>query len=113
MKKEINIEIGRRIRQRRESLGLTREALAEQSELSVPFLSEVELGRKGASALTIKKLCEAMHTSADYLICGREISTDFPEIIGILSTLDNEYIPLVEELLIAYAKSIKLKKPPE
>ncbi|MEF9895939.1 MAG: helix-turn-helix domain-containing protein, partial [Clostridia bacterium] len=49
MKKEINVEIGARIRKKREALGLTREQLAEKADMSVTFLAEVELGSKGVS----------------------------------------------------------------
>lgn len=111
MKKEINMEIGSRIRERREALGLTREQLSEAADISTPFLADVELGRKGVSPLTIQKLCNALHVSADYLIRSRELKTDFPEIIELLSSLDAAYIPLVEELLRTYVKSIELKSP--
>ena len=110
MKKEINVEIGSRIRQKREALGLTREQLSEQSDLSAQFLAEVELGKKGVSPLTIKKLCDVLHVSADYLIRNRELSSEFPAIIELLSNLDAEYIPLVEELLRTYTKTVDLKK---
>lgn len=110
MKKEINIEIGGRIRTKREALGLTREQLAETADISAPFLADVELGRKGISPLTIQKLCDALHVSADYLVRSRELNTDFPEIIELLSGLDAAYIPLVEELLHTYVKTVDLKK---
>lgn len=113
MKKEINIEIGSRIREQREALGMTREQLAEAADISAPFLADVELGRKGISPLTIQKLCNALHVSADYLIRSKELNTDFPKIIELLSSLDAKYIPLVEELLRAYAKSIDLKSSNE
>lgn len=109
MKKEINVEIGSRIREQRESLGFTREQLAEAADISTAFLADVELGRKGISPLTIQKLCNALHVSADYLIRSKELKTDFPEIIELLSSLDAEYIPLVEELLRTYVKSVELK----
>lgn len=110
MKKDINIEVGARIRKKRELLGLTREQLAESANISAAFLADVELGRKGASTLTIKKLCDSLHVSADYLVRSRELSTEFPEIIELLSNLDSEYIPLVEELLRTYIKTIDMKK---
>lgn len=110
MKKEINVEIGARIRQKREALGLTREQLAEKADLSAQFLAEVELGNKGVSPLTIQKLCDALYVSADYLVRNRELSADFPAIIELLSSLDSEYIPLVEELLHTYAKTVEIKK---
>ena len=109
MKKEINIEIGDCIRQQRESLRLTREQLAELADLSAPFLADVELGRKGISPSSIQKLCDALHVSADYLIRSKQMHTDFSQIMELLSGLDAAYIPLVEDLVRTYIKSIHLK----
>lgn len=110
MKKEVNASIGARIRKKREALGMTRERLAEKADLSAQFLAEVELGKKGVYSLTIKKLCDTLHVSADYLIRNRELSTEFPVIIELLSNLDSAYIPLVEELLRTYVKTVDFKK---
>ena len=52
---ELNfIEIGARIRAGREELGLTREQLAEQLEISAKFCSDIELGLRGISVKTHK-----------------------------------------------------------
>jgi transcriptional regulator with XRE-family HTH domain len=110
MKKEINVEIGGRIRRQREALHMSREQLAEAADISTPFLADVELGRKGVSPLTIRKMCNALHVSADYLIRNKELSSDFPEIIELLSSLEPRYLPLVEELLRVYIKAIDLKE---
>ena len=110
MKKQINIEIGGRIRKQREALGMTREQLAAAADLSFPFMGDIELGRKGISPLSIQKLCDALHISADYLVRNRELNTDFPTIVELLSDLDPEYIPLAEELLRTYVKTVTLKK---
>lgn len=74
-----------------------------------PFLADVELGRKGISPLSIQKLCDARDVSADYPIRSKEIHRDFPQIVKLLSDLDAAYIPLVEDLLRTYVKSIHLK----
>ena len=39
-------DIGLRVRQRREELGLTREKMAERAGLSVQFMASVELGKQ-------------------------------------------------------------------
>ena len=41
MKKEINVEIGGRIRRQREALHMSREQLAEAADISTPFLADV------------------------------------------------------------------------
>lgn len=109
MKKEINIEIGGRIRSKREELGMTRELLAERAQISTPFLADVELGRKGISPSTVSKLCDAMHVTADYLILGRE-QGEFPRITGLLSGLDERYLPPLEQIVRAYVEAVGEKE---
>ena len=42
-------EMGKRIRERRESLNMNRESLAEQLEVSPQFIADIEYGNKGLS----------------------------------------------------------------
>lgn len=71
-KGEFNRNIGSRIRQRREQLGMTREAMCELIDLSPQFLSELERGVRGVSARTVYKVCAGLGVSADYIVMGRE-----------------------------------------
>lgn len=71
MSKELNIEIGRRIRAYRESIGKNREAFSEMIGLSPQFLAEAENGKKGLSAESIYKICTNCEMSADYLVLGK------------------------------------------
>lgn len=64
-------EIGRRVRLRRELLELSREQLAERSDLSVGFISEIEYGKKGMSIETLYSLSKALNVSADYFLVGK------------------------------------------
>lgn len=63
-------EIGKRIFKRRKELGLTQDCLAERAGLSQSFLTCVERGEKGLGYDSIIKICEALETSADYLLTG-------------------------------------------
>lgn len=69
--KELNVEIGGRIRAYRESLGMTRETFSEQVGISPQFLAEAEKGTKGLSAESIYKICKNGGMSADYLVLGK------------------------------------------
>ena len=71
MKNE-NSEIGARIKVLRLSQGLTRERLAEYSNISTQFLADIEAGNKGMTVATLKKLCNALHVSADYIVFGAD-----------------------------------------
>lgn len=69
-KKDINIEIGARIKERRLALKFTREELAQQSGYTANFIQEVERGRSGLSSESIRALSIALKVSADTLLFG-------------------------------------------
>ena len=109
MRDELNKQIGARVRTQRECLGITREGLCNYVNISPQFLSEIERGIKGVSAETLYKLCNGLGVSADYILMGKSNPADISMIVATLSTLDEKYIPLAEDLLKAFIKAIALK----
>ena len=107
--KELNKQMGARIRAQREYLGITREGLCDYVNISPQFLSEIERGIKGVSAETLYKLCNGLGISADYILMGKDSITDVSMILKLLSTLDKKYIPLAEDLLKTFFKTVSLK----
>ena len=107
--KMLNKQIGARVRAQREYLGITREGLCDYVNISPQFLAEVERGVKGVSAETLYKLCEGLGISADFVLMGRKSPSDVSNIVNILSLLDEKYIPLAEELLRTFFKTVSLK----
>ena len=69
--KELNIQIGERCRQARETAGYTQELLAEQIDVSTQFLSDAERGVTGMSIATIIKLCRTLDVSTDFILLGK------------------------------------------
>ena len=63
-------EIGKRIKEKRKSAGLSREKLATMSHISDKFLYDIEVGNKGMSAETLYKIAKALEVSADWLFDG-------------------------------------------
>jgi len=106
----LNKQIGKRVRAQREYLGMTREGLCNYVCISPQFLSEIERGIKGVSAETLYKLCEGLGISADYVLMGKENPVDTTAIAKILATLDGQYLPLAEELLKTFVKTVALCK---
>ena len=106
----LNKQIGQRVRAQREYLGITRENFCNYVSISPQFLSEIERGVKGVSAETLCKLCEGLGISADYILMGKEVPQDIPTITKTLATLDKKYVPLAEELLRAFFKTIQIKE---
>ncbi len=71
-KKELNIQIGSRVKTAREAMRYTQENLAERIDVSVQYISDLERGVVGASLPTMIKLCQVLHTSSDFLLMGKE-----------------------------------------
>ncbi|MBQ9032137.1 MAG: helix-turn-helix transcriptional regulator [Parasporobacterium sp.] len=71
-RKQLNIDIGSRIKKSREIAGLTQERLADLIDVSVQYISDLERGVVGASLSTIIRICETLHVSADFILMGRE-----------------------------------------
>lgn len=68
-------DTGNRIFELRKKQGLTRERLAEMSDISVQFLAAIEKGRKNMTVTTLRKLAAALMTTTDYIVNGKEALT--------------------------------------
>lgn len=96
----INEDIGKRIRQLRESRNQTREELAEKSEISTKFLYEIEMGKKGLSADTLLKISKALSCNCDYLLTGKNPENDkLHNITRILEGFEGKQLQKVERIL--------------
>lgn len=78
--KDINVEVGARIKETRLAQKLTREDLAQLSGYIANFIQEVERGRSGLSSESIRALSLALKVSSDTLLFG-ETPEDFSFII--------------------------------
>jgi len=104
--------IGKRLRQERQWLSLTREQFSEKIEISPQFLAEIENGTKGMSAETLYKICEKTNISADYLLLGRQSSgNENTPAVELLLKIPPRYSHMVETILQAYLNSINLTPP--
>jgi len=67
---DLQTSIGRRIKERRRALGLTRESLADQTKppMSGKYLWEIETGRKKLSADMLRRLAVALNVTSDWLL---------------------------------------------
>ena len=69
------IEMGRRVRMRREALHLTQEELAEKARISTSFVGHIERMEKMASLDTMARLSVVLGVSLDYLVFGTRAVT--------------------------------------
>jgi len=63
----IKSKLGNRIREFRQSRGLTQEELAEQLNISAKSLSQVELGNNFVSADTLDNICNSLEVTPKQL----------------------------------------------
>jgi transcriptional regulator with XRE-family HTH domain len=61
---------GLNVRKRRESKGLTQEALAEKADLDQTYISGIERGIRNPSVLSIAKIAKALGVSLSQLTNG-------------------------------------------
>ena len=106
LKKQLDREIGGRIRRCREALGYSREDFAEKADLAVSFLGKIELGTASFTAEPFVKICRALGVSADYILFGKEEQTDLSTINALLSGLDPSDLPYVEEMIRSYIRAV-------
>jgi len=66
-----NIAIGKRIREEREKLELSREEFAEIVELSDYYIGQLERGERQMSLPVLVNIADCLHISLDYLIFGK------------------------------------------
>ena len=66
----IKAVLGQNIRHFRKELNWTQEKLAELSGISVPFMTQIELGRKSASLEVIENIAQALGVTYEKLFSG-------------------------------------------
>lgn len=63
-------DMGKRMRQKRLSQGMTQEELAEKTGLSVVYIGMIERGERTPSLETFIQLADELDATADELLCG-------------------------------------------
>ena len=63
-------EFGARVRARRQQLGLSQEALADQSELHWTFIGQVERGQRNLSLHNIVRIAKGLDSDPGELVRG-------------------------------------------
>lgn len=66
-------EFGRRVRERRNELGLSQEALADEAGLHWTFVGQVERGQRNLTLHNIVKLAAGLSVDAGELVSGLSV----------------------------------------
>ena len=82
-------EIGRRIRDRRMEMGLSQEALAEQADLSPPYISHIERTAKKPSLSALIRLAAALGVTLDFILAGSQPADTSAYMADVQSLLEN------------------------
>ena len=108
MEKQQLIEIGQRLRQRRQELGLTRERMSELADIGTGYYGQLEVGTSQMSIDTLIKLSRSMHLSMEYILFGEgEKPGDPSAMIDLLRRCTPWELKLAEEVL----KLFLMKQP--
>lgn len=95
--------IGQRISERRKELHMTQEKLAEQMDVSIQMISNLELGKKAIRPENLVKVCKVLDISADYILTGIRSDHEIMELTEKITRLPEKrqkiIVALVDNLL--------------
>ena len=100
------ISVGKRIRQQREYMGLTREQFSEQIDVTPKFCSDIETGSKGMSGPTLCRIAETLRLAADYILWGRDDPEPPDSIMMILENCTKKERIFAEQLLKTFVTAM-------
>lgn len=103
------ISIGRRISGIRKERGYTQEKLAELADISIQFLSDIENDKKNMTVKTLRKIADALHVTTDYIIYGKETSSENFMINSMIDTLSDENKKKAAKLIGVFADAVNNK----
>lgn len=98
-KKEINIQIGNQVRQARERAGLTQEQFGELVSLGTKNVSDIERGVAGITVSTLKRICEKLSLSSDWILFGDRQKNDLRYLSEKLERLPPEQFAAMESFI--------------
>ena len=98
-KKNINVEIGIRVKREREKAGLTQSRLAELLDMGTKSISAIERGEAGVSPASLQNICRALSISSDRILFEREAQNASQVLIERLERLSPEQIEIASEIL--------------
>lgn len=99
-KKQVNVEIGERIKKSREHIKMTQEKLAEKVNVSPQYISDLERGVVGVSIPTLKSICIVLGVTSDSLLFGNIQENDTLKITDCCRRLTEEQFKTVEDIVV-------------
>jgi transcriptional regulator with XRE-family HTH domain len=95
------MNVGERIRQLRENLGLSNRQLAKKAGLSQPVMNRIENGNRKADIETIGKICDALEiTLIDFFnVNDQEMSPEYLELLNNAKELTPEQLKILNDII--------------
>lgn len=100
-KKEINIQIGERVRLARERSGMTQEQFAELINRTPQFISDLERGVTGISIETLRTICEKLCISSDSILFADRHENDITELTAKFRRMSRIQFRALEQIVNA------------
>lgn len=98
-------DIGHRVSVRRKELNLTQEQVAEQMDVSVQMISNLELGRKAIRPENLIKICRILDVSTDYILTGQRSGDENIKLAQEIGKLPEHQRCLIEQLVASLLQS--------
>ncbi|WP_213974293.1 helix-turn-helix domain-containing protein [Tepidanaerobacter acetatoxydans] len=94
-------DIGKRIRQLRESLGLSNRQLAIKAGLSQPVMNRIENGNRKADIETLEKICDALGiTLVEFFsMDNEEMPPEYLELLKNAKNLSTEQLKILNDII--------------
>lgn len=100
-------QIGRRLREKREQAGYTREKLGELCALSPRFIANIEFGDSTFSLDSLMTVCRVLSCSSDYLLFGDSVDGEaWADAASKIRQLDAKYQEPVNKVLQGLIETI-------
>lgn len=93
--------IGERISNQRKLVGITQERLAEQMEVSIQMISNLERGVKAIKIDNLVKLSRILNVTTDYILTGDKTDGDISVLSERIAQLSIEDLGLIE-VIVSY-----------
>lgn len=100
-KKEVNIQIGDRVKQAREKSGMTQEQFAELINKTPQFISDLERGVTGISIDTLRTICEKLCISSDSILFANRQENDITELTAKFRRMSRIQFRALEQIVNA------------
>lgn len=100
-------DLGKRISAQRRLLGFTQEQIAEQMNVSVQMISNLELGHKAIRPENLVKISSILRVSTDYLLFGHSSPGESSELATKIHSLTTEQQSAVNRIIDLFLESNK------